>query len=82
MTGKLTFIGKCVGYPLPYSTQYTNPMKVDSYNHSIVLPQADPNALFMPASAEATFVMMIDPEGKPRPVYFEPRVTVSPFPLQ
>ena len=83
MSGKLTFIGKCIGYPLPYSTQYTNPQAVASFNHSIVLPQADPNALFMPASAEATFVMLIDPStGKPHPVYFEPRVTVSPFPLQ
>lgn len=27
MTGKLVFLGKCIGYGLPYSIQYTNPEK-------------------------------------------------------
>lgn len=26
-TGKLIFIGKCLGYGLPYATQYSNPQK-------------------------------------------------------
>jgi len=47
-----------------------------------VLPQADPNGLFMPTSSSATWLMMIDPEtNKPRPVYIEPEIVVSPFPL-
>ena len=25
MQGKLVFIGKCIGYGIPYSTQYSNP---------------------------------------------------------
>lgn len=81
--GKLIFIGKCIGYGIPYATQYSNPSKVE-YNHSayITLPQSEPNGLFMPAAAEGTWVMLIDPkEGKPHPVYIEPRVIVSPFPL-
>jgi hypothetical protein len=55
-------------------------MKVTTHGH--VLPQADPNALFSPQSAESTWVMLLDKNDKPRPVYFEPRIICSPFPLQ
>ena len=84
LTGKPVFLGKCIGFGIPYSTQYTNPeawQKVYSGNY-VVLPQADPNGLFMPASAEGTWLMLIDPKtNDPHPVYCEPRVLVSPFPL-
>ena len=91
--GKLCFIGKCIGYGIPFSAQFTNPMRVaDASNevrgreltgfNPIVLPQPDPNGLFMPTSSSATWLMMIDPEsGDPRPVYIEPEIVVSPFPL-
>lgn len=37
----------------------------------------------MPDSAEGTWLLMVDPRSeKARPVYFEPRVVVSPFPLE
>jgi hypothetical protein len=87
MTGQLVYVGKCMGYGLPYSVQYTNPEKVvhqrihqgGSFG---TLPQADPNGLFMPAGLSATWLMMVDPEtNKPRPVYFEPEIVVSPFKL-
>lgn len=84
MTGKLVFLGKCIGYGLPYSTQYTNPMKTErSYQGGFeILPQADPNGLFMPDGLSATWLMMIDPETKEsRPVYLEPEIIVSPFKL-
>jgi hypothetical protein len=36
----------------------------------------------MPANAEGTWLMMVDPkDGSIHPVYCEPRVLVSPFPL-
>lgn len=81
MTGKLVFIGKCIGYGLPYSTQYTNPEVVHGYNSApYTLPQADPNGLFMPQGLSATWLMMINPEnGEPTPVYIEPEIIVSPF---
>lgn len=83
--GKLFFIGKCIGYGIPFSAQFTNPEKViyQTYDSGAsTLPQADPNGLFMPTSSSATWLMMIDPEtGKPRPVYIEPEIVVSPFPL-
>jgi hypothetical protein len=79
VSGKLIFIGKCMGYGLPYSVQYTNPQK---YRYGIALPQADPNGLFMPEGLDATWIMLIDPDtGKPHPVYVEPNVIVSPFKL-
>ena len=84
MNGKLIYLGKCLGYGLPYSTQYTNPVRtVYSYsNHVEQLPQSDPNGLFMPDGLSATWLMMIDPEsGDPRPVYLEPEIVVSPFKL-
>jgi hypothetical protein len=89
MTGKLVFIGKCIGFGLPYSVQYTNPEKVITYGGSYhyagdspqTIPQADPNGLFMPDGLSATWLMMIDNEGVARPVYVEPQIIVSPFKL-
>ncbi len=80
-TGKLVFLGRSMGYGVPAATQYTNPMKY--YMNGATLPQADPNGLFSPASAEGTWIMMLNPNGKgTEPVYIEPRIIVSPFPLQ
>lgn len=80
--GKLMYIGKCVGFGIPFSAQYTNPMKKLFSGSDGTIPQADPNALFMPTSSSATWLMMIDPEtSKPRPVYIEPEIVVSPFKL-
>lgn len=84
MTGKPVFLGKCIGYGLPYATQYTNPLKTyGSYQGGYeILPQADPNGLFMPESADGTWLMMVDPNtNEPRPVYIEPKILVSPFKL-
>ena len=83
MDGKLIYLGKCIGYGIPYSTQYTNPeVKVFGNGNSHVLPQADPNGLFMPDGMSATWLLMIDPKtNEPRPVYLEPQIIVSPFKL-
>jgi hypothetical protein len=86
MSGKLVFFCHSIGYGIPYATQYTNPQKDTYYSTNstvhITLPQADPNGLFSPASAEGTWVMCLDENAKEaRPVYVEPRVVVSPFEL-
>jgi len=84
-TGKLVFLGESIGYGLPYSTQFTNPEKIERYSSAggyVTLPQADPNGLFSPASADGTWVMLKDPNGsKVVPVLIEPRCIVSPFKL-
>ena len=83
MNGKLHKVCNAVGYGLPYATQYTNPMRISGDGHGYVtLPQADPNGLYSPASADGTWVLCVDPKsGKPKPVYIEPRVIVSPIAL-
>jgi hypothetical protein len=79
-TGKLVYLGQTIGYGIPYATQYTSPMYRE-YG-PVALPQADPNGLFSPASAEGTWVLMKDPNGdKTLPVYIEPKIIVSPFKL-
>ena len=81
-TGKLIYLGKCIGYGIPFSAQYTNPQRVSKFFKYFTLPQADPNGLFMPTSSSATWLLMVDPETKkPRPVYIEPEIVVSPFKL-
>ena len=83
-TGKLVFFGETIGYGIPYATQFTNPQKADHMmGNYLVLPQADPNGLFSPASAEGTWILMKDPIGKKvLPIYMEPRIVVSPFKLK
>lgn len=80
-TGRPVFLCNSIGYAIPAATQYTNPQKYEM--SGATLPQADPNGLFSPDSAEGSWVMCTDPSGsgKTRPVYVEPRVIVSPFKL-
>jgi hypothetical protein len=81
MTGKYIYFGQCIGFGLPYATQYTNPERIASslsQGGYAILPQADPNGLFMPSSAEATWLQYINPDtGKREITYIEERVTVT-----
>jgi hypothetical protein len=97
MTGEVgQYLGKCLGYGLPYSVQFTNPEKlvfgqielgVDlpgrERSESIrSVPQADPNGLFMPSGLSATWIMLYDEDSEEfRPIYVEPLIIVSPFKL-
>ena len=84
MNNNLTKICDSIGYGLPYATQYTNPQKpVYEVHGNITLPQADPNGLYSPASADGTWVLCVDhKDGKAKPVFIEPRIIVSPMTLQ
>jgi hypothetical protein len=84
MNNQLTKICNSIGYGLPYATQYTNPqMRVASDRGVVTLPQADPNGLYSPASADGTWVLCVDKkDGKAKPVFIEPRIIVSPIELQ
>jgi hypothetical protein len=84
MNNQLTKICDSIGYGLPYATQYTNPQKpVYEVHGNITLPQADPNGLYSPASADGTWVLCVDhKDGKAKPVFIEPRIIVSPMALQ
>lgn len=79
------YLGECIGYGIPYSAQFSNPQKVirDTYESFGSIPQAEPNGLFKPEGLSATWLIMIDPNTKkPRPVYIEPSIIVSPFKLK
>ena len=85
MTGKKVFFCDSIGYGIPYATQYTNPQKAEWHTEHgyVVTPQADPNALFSPASAEGTWILMKDPESKEvRPQYIEPRIITLTYKLK
>lgn len=94
MTGDVgRYLGKCLGYGIPYSAQFSNPEKFQGttadkvadfagrnwvYSYEL-LPQAEPNGIFKPEGLSATWLIMIDPEGNPRPMYVEPEIIVSPY---
>lgn len=91
--GKFTYLGETISFPIPYATQFTSPEAMQTYNIDRRsggqgyfgverLPQADPNGLYKPASAEATWVLMKDPSSaKVAPVYMEPKLACFPFKL-
>lgn len=88
MQGKLVFFCQSIGYPIPYSTEFTSPGKPVESRIGVqgvaltTVPQADPNGLFSPAAADGTWVLCKEPNSdKVQPVYVEPRVTTSPFKL-
>jgi hypothetical protein len=92
--GKFTYIGETIGFPLPYSAQFTAPESMQTYNvrgstgdaqrYGVArLPQADPDGLFKPGSAEGSWVLMKDPESdKVSPFYSESRLTTFTFKLK
>ena len=92
LEGQYVYLGRCMGFGLPYSTQYTNPNKIVDYRgrnvaskeSSIyyegnqVVAQADPNGLYMPTSSSATWLMLINEEsGEPEVIYVESEITVT-----
>jgi hypothetical protein len=84
MNGRFHKVCDSLGYGLPYATQYTNPQMPQQPfgGNTYVLPQADPNGLFSPASAEGTWVMCLNPKTrKAEPQYIEPRIITTTYPL-
>lgn len=89
MQGRLHFLCESIGYGLPFSVQYVNPERIVVNERSGTygslygtLPQPEPNGLFMPDGLSATWILCSDGEGSVKPVYSEPELIVSPFPLQ
>lgn len=81
-----------VGFGIPYSTQFTAPKAlrwgraVDPTNtrqgewRVYEAEQPEPNGLYMPSSADGTWVICLHPDGKTlAPTYVEPRVVVYLF---
>ncbi len=93
LDGVPVYLGKCIGYGLPYCVQFSNPERVidlEEQHHTnwagrgplSKIPQPEPNGLFMPQTLSATWLMLIDPAtNEAKPAYIEPEIIVSPFPL-
>lgn len=93
MTGKWIYQGSCIGYGIPYTTQFTQPetvqraalpaLKLNGEDRgrneyfTEILPQADPNGLYSSASTSATWILTTDDSGKIKPTYVESEITVS-----
>ncbi|MCY4626340.1 MAG: hypothetical protein OXE58_02075, partial [Acidobacteria bacterium] len=77
--GRLWHVCDSIGYGMPFSAQYSNPER--SISGGRTLPQPEPNGLWPPTSTSATWVVCASPGGAFEPVYVEPEITVSPFPL-
>lgn len=81
-TMKFTLIGDSIGYGIPYSVQYTNPEQVHKYSWGqgccvVTTPQADPNGLYSPTSADGTWILLKDDAtGKLSVQYMEERINV------
>lgn len=86
LNGHLHCIGRSIGFGLPYGTQITNPQQMllpgISERGVGIMPQAEPNGLFSPDSAAASWVLLVGEDGRPHPTYIESDVTVSLFPLR
>lgn len=93
MSGKWIYQGKCVGYGIPYTTQFTQPdtvqraalpaLKMNGEDRGVneyfteILPQADPNGLYSSASTSATWILSVDEDGNISPSYVESEITVT-----
>lgn len=79
---QLVFLGNSIGFGLPASVQYTNPKRpIYRSSGSVAVPQAEANGLFMSDNLDATWIMLVSPNGEARPVYVENPIVVSPFKL-
>ncbi len=87
--GKPIFVCPSKGYPIPYTTQLTNPSQVDynanSAGGNVTIPQAEPNGLYT-GTTNATWVLCIRtlPGGgsEIEPVYSETDALAFPYPVK
>ncbi len=81
--GHLHLLCNSIGYGIPYSTQYTNPDYLQyTGGRAHRLPLADPDGLYHSQQSSGTWVICVNPKTKKDvPVYSEPNIVTSPFPL-
>lgn len=83
MNGRAHCLGRSIGFGLPYTTQITNPQKLGTaYQSPYTVPQAEPNGLYSSDSTNATWVLLVGADGRPKPAYIESDVTVTLEPLR
>jgi hypothetical protein len=83
LQGRLHHLCESIGYGMPFSAQFSNPeVFVDTIGEGgNMVPQPEPNGLWVPDSTSATWVICASPDGEFTPLYVEPAIVVSPFAL-
>lgn len=77
--GERRLLCESTGFPLPYSTQTTAPSKVHHDIHGLaVVPQAEPNGLYLPDNVDATWVNCVGDGGESEIFYVEERIMATP----
>ena len=84
-TGQIIELCPSIGYPIPYSTQLTNPdaltrtMTGNGYYVEGQVANPEPNGLYPPADAAATLIQCVNSDGSVSPMYFEWYVFAMPY---
>jgi hypothetical protein len=71
--GKIVEICPSIGYPIPYSTQLSNPFDMSGRAN----PEA--NSLYPPSNTAATLVQCVNSDGSVSPTYIEDNVMAFPY---
>lgn len=79
-TGKIVKICDSKGYPIPYSTELTNPTQW--VGSGAVIGNPEPSGLYPPPTANATLVQCVIGDGQVVPTYWENNVFALPYPIQ
>jgi hypothetical protein len=89
LDGRLRCIGHTIGFPLPFAVQTTSPQKWEpppyfdsngnpynygSFREGSQVPQSEPDQLYYPSGADATWVLLVNSKGETQPAYFEGHV--------
>lgn len=71
------------GYPIPYSTEVTNPQMIDWNGGSGygVVSQMDPFGTYPSQSTAATWILCVEPDGSLQLQYSEPQVLAYAHPV-
>lgn len=72
-----------LGFPIPATTQLTNPQTIaHGYQSITTIDQAEPNGMYAPPSTHGTWVMCLADDGNVEPRYVENDVLTSVRPLR
>jgi hypothetical protein len=77
-TGLYTYLYPCIGFGIPYSTQYTAPEAIYKYYGEYgMAPQADPDGLYHGDGTQATWVLRVSETGEVIVVYAEENMHIE-----
>jgi hypothetical protein len=79
MNGQIIEICPSIGYPIPYSTQLSNPQIALNNSYGSVIANPEPNGLYPPDNAAATLISCVNDDGSISVIYFEEYVETFPF---